>query len=88
MSEPLPRVISSAQTTVVGGETLVTSGDEIHVLNETAAFIWRLCDGRHTPAEIEAALRDEYAVPPDHDAKGDISRTLADFRAKGLLADD
>lgn len=85
MSDRLPLVKSSIQTTVVGGETLVTSGNEIHVLNETAAFIWRLCDGKHTLPEIEAALRKEYAVSPDHDVGEDITRTLTDFWKKGLL---
>ena len=85
MSDTYPIVNSSVNMTVMDEETLVINGDDIHVLNETAAFIWRLCDGQHTLPQIEAALREEYAVPPDHDAGGDITHTLADFRAKGLL---
>jgi hypothetical protein len=87
MTEKPPQWEANVETSNIGGETLVVNGDEIHVLNETAAFIWRLCDGRHTPVEIEAALREEYAVPSDRDVAADIARTLADLRSKGLLAE-
>lgn len=85
MADNFPMVRHDVEAREIGGETLLISGDDIHVLNETAAFIWKLCDGRSDPAAIETALREEYAIPPDRDVAADVARTLADFQAKGLL---
>lgn len=38
-----------------------------HCLNQTAALIWRRCDGRTTPAEIASRLRIELKRPFDED---------------------
>jgi hypothetical protein len=42
----------------VDGETLVydLTTDKAHCLNETAAHVWKSCDGRSTPAEIAQSL--------------------------------
>jgi hypothetical protein len=71
----------------IGGETLLYSAEEeaIHVLNPTAELIWELCDGEHTVASMEQAIRASYSVPDGHDVSGDIRRTLGIFAAKGLL---
>ncbi len=60
-------------------------GGAIHALNPTARLIWDLCDGAHTVAEIETALRAAFEVPVDHDLQTDIQRTLEVFQRKGLL---
>ncbi len=48
-------------------ETLVydTETDRAHCLNETAAFIWKRCDGRTTPAQIARELSGEANVKLD-----------------------
>ena len=40
------------------GEVLVydSARDRAHCLNETAAFVWRCCDGRNTPQDIALML--------------------------------
>lgn len=85
MLNSMPAAKAGVETQDIGDETLLLDGDDIHVLNETATFIWRLCDGQHSPAEIEAALREEYAIPPDYDATADIAQTISELQAKGLL---
>lgn len=60
-------------------------GGAIHALNPTARLIWDLCDGAHTVAEIETALRAAFEVPADHDLQTDIHRTLAVLLRNGLL---
>ena len=89
MTQHPPTRRPGIQARDIGGETLLhdDSGQEIHVLNPTAAFIWSLCDGQHTIEEIEAALREEYAIPPANDPAADLARVLATFRGRGLLAD-
>jgi len=56
-----------------------------HVLNETAEFIWNLCDGEHTISEIASEVRAFFDVPPDADLESDIQRTLGVLLKKGLL---
>jgi len=87
MADYLPKAGEHIQTREIGDETLLISGDDIHVLNETATFIWKLCDGTRDTAAIEAALREEYAIPHDRDLSADVAGTLADFEVKNLLAD-
>ena len=88
MTHHLPARRPGIEARDIGGETLLhdQSGEDIHVLNPTAAFIWSLCDGQHTPADIAAALREEYAIPPANDPAADIARVLAIFRDRGLRA--
>lgn len=57
--EFLPKARSEALITKeVDGELLVydRTRDKAHCLNESAAAIWKLCDGRTTPAEIARKL--------------------------------
>lgn len=71
----------------LGDETLLydAHGQAMHVLNATACHIWQLCDGRHTLADIEQSLRDNFAIPEDHNLSQDIQQTLNTLTAKGLL---
>jgi hypothetical protein len=48
-------------------ETLVydLERDRAHCLNQTAAFVWRHCDGRATPKEIARALNHQTKQPVD-----------------------
>ena len=39
---------------------LSPSGDNAYALNETAAQVWNLCNGEHTPLDMLAALRERY----------------------------
>jgi hypothetical protein len=72
----------------IGAETLLynESGEEIHVLNTTAKSIWELCDGQHTPQEMERAIREEYSIAAEMNVIADIERTLQVFSTKNLLA--
>lgn len=56
-----------------------------HILNETAEFIWNLCDGEHSVSAIASEVRTFFDVPPDADLEADIERTLGVLMKKGLL---
>ena len=56
-----------------------------HVLNETAEFIWNLCDGEHSLSELAAEVRAYFSVPEDVDLETDILHTLTNLEKKGLL---
>ena len=51
------------------GEVLVYDLDEheAHCLNDTAARVWKCCDGHATAAEIASGLSEELAEPVDED---------------------
>jgi Coenzyme PQQ synthesis protein D (PqqD) len=70
------------------GEELALADPEnskVHFLNETAEFIWELCDGDHTLMDIEMEIRSCFDVPPEADIRADIERTLVSLDKKGLL---
>jgi hypothetical protein len=73
----------------VGHEIILYGNTEeaIHILNPTAKLIWDLCDGEHTPADMEQLIRTQFSVPPERDVIADIASTLKIFSEKRLLAD-
>ena len=71
----------------VGVETILYTSqmDTVHVLNPTARLIWDLCDGAHTFAEIEQAVRAKFAVPEQYDLYRDIHQAIDVLLEKGLV---
>lgn len=59
---PRPRQRSGCAAFPVANELVLLSpdGEVAHALNESAAGVWRLCDGRHTPLDMLVALRAHY----------------------------
>lgn len=90
MTETRPLRRPGLEAKDIGGETLLYNqeGEEIHVLNDTANFIWQLCDGQHTPQEMVDALLSGYDIPPGMQVAADVERTLQVFRTRNLLADE
>jgi hypothetical protein len=60
--------------------------DRIHQLNQTASFIWRLCDEVDSVEEIAARLAAEFEVEEDV-AQKDVIETLDTLRGLKLLLD-
>jgi hypothetical protein len=87
MTNAQPHRKPGIEAKAIGAETLLynESGEEIHVLNTIAAFIWELCDGQHTPQDMERAIREQYSVVAEMNVIADIERTLQVFRTKNLL---
>jgi hypothetical protein len=71
-------------------EIVILQGDrdEIHVLNETAAEIWRRVDGVRDRAAIVAAFAEPYRDVDPADLARDVDGVLDDLAAKGLLEPD
>jgi len=53
-------------------------------LNETAAHVLELCDGRRSVDEIAAALSERYR---GSDVSGDVQELLGGLRENGLVID-
>ena len=61
-ASPRPRQRPGCAAFPVANELVLLSpdGEVAHALNESAAGVWRLCDGRHTPLDMLVALRALY----------------------------
>jgi hypothetical protein len=52
--------------------------------NQVGTFIWERCDGRHTVAQIAAALAEDYEVDRDQ-AIRDCQEFISGLVAEGML---
>ncbi len=71
---------------VVEGEMVVMDkeSEQIHQLNETASFIWQLCDGEHDRKQIAEELATAFDVDAET-AETDVAETLNKLEEIGLL---
>ena len=71
----------------VGGELILydSANEVIHVLNMTAATIFRLCDGSHTLEYIAKALEESFDGVESVQVYEDVKRTLDVLEAKHLV---
>ena len=79
-----PSVVSKK----LGHETVLYDQETraIHVLNPTAILVWELCDGQHSPEEIEHSLRAEFRAEEKAGVLEDVAHIIERFHAEGLLA--
>ncbi len=57
----------------------------VHVLNMTAAEIFRLCDGTHTPKDIAEALLELFDRAEYAQVYSDVKQTLDMLRSRNLI---
>ena len=71
-------------TKEVGSELLIydRARDRAHCLNESAAAVWRRCDGQATPADIARSITKQHDVPVD---EAMVCLALAQLRRRHLL---
>jgi hypothetical protein len=63
---------------------LSPEGETAHALNESAAVVWNLCDGQHTPFDMLGELRTRYNGD-DVDILADLTDALFRFHRLGLI---
>lgn len=85
MLDTLPKAIP-VRTKEVDGQVLIhdEANRNIHVFNQTAAEILRLCDGNHSLDAMVDALAADADVPKEM-IRGDVERMLVQFNERGLL---
>lgn len=86
MTQNYPRRRADVKVRVLDGETVVLDRRllQIHRLNSTATYVWRACDGRHSPRSIARRIERRFRVSGD-DAWRDVNTTLQVFASAGLL---
>ena len=60
-------------------------GTDLHVLNETAAKIYHLCDGSHTPEDMADMLVKSFDGVEYDRAYEDVKRILIMFEEKNIV---
>jgi hypothetical protein len=61
-------------------------GQQLHVLNGTAALVWLHCTGHHSIREIANVLGEVFDLDLAREpVERDVQRTIAEFAKKGLL---
>jgi PqqD family protein of HPr-rel-A system len=60
----------------------------LHVVNETAGFVWRLCDGSSGFEQICRRVREEFAVPEGTDVRADVVQAVEALAELGVLETD
>ena len=72
----------------IAGNDLVlydATGGRLHVLNLTAAAVWRLCDGSKTVDDILEQVGVEFAFNDGDQPRSDVRGLLGSLRAQGLI---
>ena len=86
----MDRPIASADVSLqrVGNEAILHDrrNGRAHVVNQSAARVWELCDGRATLDEIVSAFAASYDMPPAA-VYDDVTSILSKFRELRILAD-
>lgn len=72
----------------IAGNDLVlydATGGRLHVLNLTAAAVWRLCDGSKTVDDILEQVGVEFAFNDGDQPRSDVRGLLGNLREQGLI---
>ncbi|MCI5044794.1 MAG: PqqD family protein, partial [Aquisalinus sp.] len=76
---------ANLEVQVLEHETLIydpSNGGACHVLNQSAAAVWRLCDGERTVSDLAAELAMQTGLPEDEQI---VELALTDLRAANLV---
>ncbi|MBU7013504.1 MAG: PqqD family protein [Theionarchaea archaeon] len=87
MSEVIPKRIAEVKWRSED-ENLVlytATDNRIIVLNQTAAFIWKLADGEKTAEEIADEVVEEYENVTRDKALKDVHKVIQNLKSKNLV---
>jgi hypothetical protein len=81
-----PQRRSDVRVHELDGEALIFDpvSADTHRLNETALFVWRHCDGRHSAGQVAQKLTQAYDVSVEV-AVECVMRVVDQFESSGLL---
>ena len=79
-----PRVPDHVDSRDVDGEVVVWDGASLHLLDPTAAAVWRLIDGTRTDIDLVAALAEEFPEVERSRLESDVDAELRYLAERGL----
>jgi len=82
-----PLIRKDVISSKVGQELLLydPKTERLHVLNETAAFIWKMANGRHQVGEIAKNIKKTFSLPLKTAVELDVHQIITKLKKKGLL---
>jgi hypothetical protein len=84
-SKPLRREgILSRQ---LGEESILydSKNGNVHVINSVAEFVWNMCDGSHSVADMEGRVRETYRSSGEANVLEDLQTIIQDFVNLGVV---
>jgi hypothetical protein len=57
----------------------------VHVINSVAEFVWRMCDGSRTIANIEDEMQKTFDVPDGVNLGKDLEKIIQNFLDIGVI---
>ena len=87
MDKKYPLRKNGISTRRIGDEWMLYNSEkgDIHVINSTAEFVWRMCDGSRSISEIIHQVRDDYELSDEINIKKDIEDIIQIFWELGVL---
>ena len=87
MDKKYPLRKNGILTRRIGDEWMLYNSEkgDIHVINSTAEFVWRMCDGSRSISEIIHQVRDDYELSDEINIKKDIEDIIQIFWELGVL---
>jgi hypothetical protein len=68
-----------------GGLLFEPDTNQVKVLNNTALFIWKLCDGACGLPELTISLKEAFEEVPDGQVDQDVQAFIEDMVASGFI---
>ena len=59
--------------------------EKLHILNPTAEFVWRLCDGNHDLSTMKTEMCKKYDITDENQLDVDLNRILKELVQIGIL---
>jgi methyltransferase-like protein len=86
MSDQFALTVNDLEYRTAGNDVVVhdPTNERVHVLNATAAYILRACDGKHSAVAIAEDLSARSGVPSAHTLP-DVERVLVQFTELQLI---
>ncbi len=71
----------------LGDEALLYDArkENVHVLNRTARFVWDMCDGNNTIADIKKSMQEQYDTISVDELTADLTAILQEMQQKNLI---
>lgn len=82
-----PMKKSNVHARKLGSEWLLYEAEteKLHVLNPTAEFVWRLCDGSRDIEDIKNEMRNKFKITDEQKLEDDLNAVLNEFVQIGVI---
>jgi len=57
----------------------------VHIVNDMAEFVWRMCDGHHSFEQMAQKVTDAYRVPEGSNVRAELRSVIQSFADRGML---